>query len=135
MFRTVWERDYDNAPGPRQTRKQVSSSLDLLQRMELQRTLQGHDGCVNSCSFDPTGTLLLSGSDDLKICIWDWEAGEAIIYPCVQHKMCRGACSVASRGSRAAKVLCSDHGLLFTVVIVGTIPSMMLKVSMGCHGY
>jgi WD repeat-containing protein 42A len=88
MYRTVWERDYDGSLRPGRTRKQVSASLDLLQRMELQRTLQGHDGCVNSCSFDPTGTLLCTGSDDLKICIWDWEAGECL------HAFCTHASSM-----------------------------------------
>lgn len=44
--------------------------------MELQRTLEGHDGCVNAVAFDPTGTLLVSGSDDQRIMVWDWEAGE-----------------------------------------------------------
>jgi WD40 repeat protein len=44
--------------------------------MELQRTLEGHGGCVNTVSFDPSGSLLVSGSDDQRIIIWDWEAGE-----------------------------------------------------------
>jgi WD40 repeat protein len=37
--------------------------------------LEGHDGCVNTLAFTPDGTRLISGSDDLKIKIWDWEAG------------------------------------------------------------
>ena len=44
--------------------------------MELQRMLEGHDGCVNTVAFDPSGSLLVSGSDDQSIKVWDWERGE-----------------------------------------------------------
>jgi DDB1- and CUL4-associated factor 8 len=36
--------------------------------------LQGHDGCVNTVSFNPSGDLLVSGSDDTSIVLWDWLA-------------------------------------------------------------
>jgi hypothetical protein len=46
-----------------------------LQRMQLTSMLEGHEGCVNTVTFDPTGRLLVSGSDDQSIMIWNWEAG------------------------------------------------------------
>lgn len=48
-----------------------------VQRMELQRLLEGHDGCVNTVAFDESGSVLVSGSDDQTIRVWDWERGEA----------------------------------------------------------
>ena len=40
----------------------------------------GHTGCVNAMSWNDTGELLASGSDDTRICIWklgqDAAAGE-----------------------------------------------------------
>ena len=49
------------------------AQLDLVRRFELSHKLKGHDGCVNSIHFNEGGNLLASGSDDLKIFIWDWE--------------------------------------------------------------
>jgi WD40 repeat protein len=44
--------------------------------MELQRKLRGHAGCVNTCSFDTeNGSMLITGSDDLQIILWNWEDG------------------------------------------------------------
>jgi WD40 repeat protein len=44
--------------------------------MELQQRLEGHNGCVNTVSFDTeAGDVLISGSDDLQIMLWDWERG------------------------------------------------------------
>jgi WD40 repeat protein len=54
----------------------VSASTDMLQRLQLSSVLKGHHGCVNTVSFAPDGQLLISGSDDLSICFWDWNAGE-----------------------------------------------------------
>jgi hypothetical protein len=38
--------------------------------------LEGHEGCVNTVAFDPTGALLVSGSDDQTVRVWDWEQGD-----------------------------------------------------------
>lgn len=40
--------------------------------------LEEHEGCVNSLNFHPDGSLLASGSDDLKVAIWDWKIGKCI---------------------------------------------------------
>ena len=47
-----------------------------VQRLELQRLLERHTGCVNTCSFSPDGSSLVTGSDDRQIIIWDWEVGQ-----------------------------------------------------------
>lgn len=52
---------------------------DLIHRLTLFATLDGHDGCVNTVSFNPTGELLVSGSDDREIVIWNWAAKEQIL--------------------------------------------------------
>jgi len=53
--------------------RQTTAQLDLVRRFELSHKLKGHDGCVNSINFNDAGSLLASGSDDLKIFIWDWQ--------------------------------------------------------------
>jgi WD repeat-containing protein 42A len=38
-----------------------------VQRLEKSHTLTGHDGCVNTIRWNPTGNKLVSGSDDRKV--------------------------------------------------------------------
>lgn len=40
------------------------------------RKLEKHRGCVNTVSFNADGDILVSGSDDRKIILWDWESGQ-----------------------------------------------------------
>lgn len=42
--------------------------------MQLYGKLDGHAGCVNTVHFNPSGELLVSGSDDRRIIFWDWAA-------------------------------------------------------------
>ena len=45
-------------------------------RLELARTLEAHQGCVNSVDWDEQGRFLLSGSDDTRIAIWDYHGAD-----------------------------------------------------------
>uniref|UniRef100_A0A8C2CV65 DDB1 and CUL4 associated factor 8 n=1 Tax=Cyprinus carpio TaxID=7962 RepID=A0A8C2CV65_CYPCA len=56
----------------RQFVKRVCGARGLVQRLELQGRLERHTGCVNTLHFNPSGTRLASGSDDLRVVIWDW---------------------------------------------------------------
>lgn len=48
------------------------SSLNAVQRLELMAKLDEHSGCVNCLGFSKSGLYLLSGSDDLRIILWNW---------------------------------------------------------------
>lgn len=48
-------------------------SKDFVSRLSLTNTLNFHEGCVNAVNFSQNGDLIASGSDDLKICIWNWQ--------------------------------------------------------------
>ena len=50
----------------------------FVQRLTLERKLEGHEGCVNCINFSPDGGLLASGSDDLKVIMWDWSRGTPV---------------------------------------------------------
>lgn len=52
--------------------RHVCGARGLVQRLELQGRLEKHTGCVNTLHFNPSGTRLASGSDDLRVVIWDW---------------------------------------------------------------
>lgn len=61
-------------------------SLHCVQRLELMYKLEEHRGCVNSLNFHPDGTLLASGSDDLKVIIWDWKNGKSLLSFETKHR-------------------------------------------------
>lgn len=49
---------------------------DLVLRFDILRKLDVHRGCVNTVSFNASGDILVSGSDDKRIVLWDWETGQ-----------------------------------------------------------
>uniref|UniRef100_A0ACD5WZA3 Uncharacterized protein n=1 Tax=Avena sativa TaxID=4498 RepID=A0ACD5WZA3_AVESA len=59
---------------PRASSSRISGSEGLIMRMNQYGQLRGHSGCVNTVSFNPAGDLLVSGSDDTDIILWDWLA-------------------------------------------------------------
>lgn len=50
-------------------------SQDLVLRLDIYRKLEKHRGCVNTISFNTNGDILVSGSDDKRVILWDWETG------------------------------------------------------------
>lgn len=50
----------------------LRGSVFAVEKMTLFNKLERHDGCVNCLNFCTSGELLASGSDDLRIIIWDW---------------------------------------------------------------
>ena len=49
----------------------TKSNKSFIQRLKRWRVLEGHDGCVNSLAWNESGYLLLTGSDDYKLNIYD----------------------------------------------------------------
>ncbi|XP_030750750.1 DDB1- and CUL4-associated factor 8-like isoform X2 [Sitophilus oryzae] len=61
-------------------------SLRNVQKLELMYKLEKHDGCVNSLNFSPDGKFLVSGSDDLKVVIWDWRICKSLMKIETKHR-------------------------------------------------
>ncbi|CAA0811953.1 Transducin/WD40 repeat-like superfamily protein [Striga hermonthica] len=57
---------------PRIYSRRVSASETLIKKIDLYGKLIGHQGCVNTVEFNSTGELLVSGSDDREVMLWDW---------------------------------------------------------------
>ncbi|XP_046389045.1 DDB1- and CUL4-associated factor 8-like [Ischnura elegans] len=68
-----------NMAGPELFQRRCYGSLHAVQRLELMSRLEGHNGCVNTLHFNSSGSRLASGSDDLKIIIWDWALGKKVL--------------------------------------------------------
>lgn len=52
-----------------------ASAPALLSRLRVSQALEEHVGCVNTICWNADGTLLVSGSDDCRICIWRYSGG------------------------------------------------------------
>ncbi|XP_020678964.1 WD repeat protein iqw1 isoform X2 [Dendrobium catenatum] len=57
-------------------RLQMHSSL--VRRLALDKVMEGHHGCVNAISWNSSGSLLISGSDDTRVNIWSYSTGGLI---------------------------------------------------------
>lgn len=56
----------------------VIGSIYSVERMTLLDKLEKHNGCVNCLNFNKAGNLLVTGSDDLKVIVWNWAKGQPI---------------------------------------------------------
>lgn len=59
--------------------RNVAGSVNLVERLQLEKNLDGHRGCVNTLNFNSSGDLLVSGSDDLDVVVWNWGKGKEVI--------------------------------------------------------
>ncbi|KAF2346709.1 WD40 repeat, partial [Trinorchestia longiramus] len=55
------------------------SSLHTVQRLELMSKLDYHQGCVNAVGFSNSGSILVSGSDDLQLALWEWNREKLLL--------------------------------------------------------
>jgi WD repeat-containing protein 42A len=62
--------------------KSLNSSHFLPISIESALVLNGHHGCINTCSFNPYGDLQLTGCDDG--CVWLWDIGSRCEIPQVR---------------------------------------------------
>ncbi|KAG5547598.1 hypothetical protein RHGRI_013332 [Rhododendron griersonianum] len=53
--------------------------LDLVLRLDILKKLEKHRSCVNTVSFNVEGDILVSGSDDRRVILWDWESGRVTL--------------------------------------------------------
>ena len=72
-------------PGGGQTRfglqfsERLYSSLHVVQKLKLDSKLDHHLGCVNAIGFSNSGSILVSGSDDLKVALWNWNRQQLLM--------------------------------------------------------
>lgn len=71
---------------PELFQRRCYGSLHSVQRLELMYKMDKHEGCVNSLNFHPDGSLLASGSDDLKVALWDWKLGNPVLLFDSKHR-------------------------------------------------
>ncbi|KAL9238428.1 hypothetical protein vseg_012849 [Gypsophila vaccaria] len=70
----VWRREVGQL-SCRNFALRLGASEEHVLRLDIMRKLEKHRGCVNTVSFNESGEILLSGSDDRRVIMWDWEVG------------------------------------------------------------
>ncbi|KAF7841339.1 DDB1- and CUL4-associated factor 8 isoform X3 [Senna tora] len=70
----VWRRQLGHLSA-RDFALRLAASEDIVLRFDICRRLEKHKGSVNTVSFNADGDILVSGSDDSRVVLWDWEAG------------------------------------------------------------
>lgn len=70
----VWQREVGLLSSRNFAHRQAASQ-DLVLRLDVLRKLEKHRGCVNTVSFNGSGDILVSGSDDRRVILWNWEIG------------------------------------------------------------
>lgn len=64
----------------------VSSFGDrMIQSISVAKRLKGHNGCINSIEYNDTATLLISGSDDLRVKIYDTSSWKQLASITTEH--------------------------------------------------
>ncbi|XP_010432320.1 PREDICTED: DDB1- and CUL4-associated factor 8-like isoform X2 [Camelina sativa] len=69
-----WRREVGGISS-RNFSNRFSASENLVLRLEIYKKLEKHKGCVNTVSFNAEGDVLISGSDDWRVILWDWQLG------------------------------------------------------------
>ncbi|KFK30152.1 hypothetical protein AALP_AA7G223600 [Arabis alpina] len=69
-----WRREVGGISS-RNFSNRFSGSESMVLRLEIYKKLVKHKGCVNTVSFNGGGDILISGSDDRRVVLWDWELG------------------------------------------------------------
>ncbi|XP_022725450.1 DDB1- and CUL4-associated factor 8-like isoform X2 [Durio zibethinus] len=72
----VWQREVGKL-STRNFAHRLAASEDLVLRLDIYKKLVKHQGCVNTVSFNSDGNILVSGSDDKRVIVWDWETGNS----------------------------------------------------------
>ncbi|KAA3464688.1 DDB1 and CUL4-associated factor 8-like isoform X1 [Gossypium australe] len=67
----------DFSPSEFERPQRANVLKDLVLRLLIYKKLEKHRGCVNTVSFNADGNILVSGSDDKRVILWDWETGNA----------------------------------------------------------
>lgn len=64
-------KDHRTGTKPRSIGSDFSSSVRMPVSMKPALVLRGHRGCINTCSFNPSGEFQLTGCDDGTVYMWD----------------------------------------------------------------
>ena len=96
VFRDVLRRQWD----ARRRRSPHVGHPTFIDGLRLTNVLERHGGCVNALAWNDDATLLLSGSDDLCVCV-DHGRGLPVAVPCIPATSTTSSATSSSRTAAA----------------------------------
>jgi len=94
---------------------QICANKGLVSRLEphvWSDPLHPHEGCVNTVQWNPSGTLLVSGGDDVKLNIWNVEKQRVIVSIPTSHSGNIFCCKFLPETNDSRLVSCAADGIL-----------------------
>ncbi|KAK2090897.1 DDB1- and CUL4-associated factor 8 [Saguinus oedipus] len=98
----------------------------FVQCFHLQHRLKGHTACVNTLHFNQHGTWLASGSDDLKVVVWDG-VGDSTLAICAHDKQVWVAELTATQCCKNTKCVAQHKGASRKLALEPDSPCMFLS--------
>lgn len=86
----------------------------------IERRLKEHRGCVNTLCFSTDGNILLSGADDRKIILWDWQVGSSKFSFHTGHDDNILNAQFMPWSNDSSIITCSADGQVSEYLIIGT---------------
>eukprot|EP00794_Sanderia_malayensis_P000171 gene171-783_t len=71
IFNWIRRREYEANSIHKKFQRALHVTHNFADRLGLEKELKGHSGCVNCLEWNEDGSLLVSGSDDLNIIVWE----------------------------------------------------------------
>ncbi|KAI9221854.1 WD40-repeat-containing domain protein [Blastocladiella britannica] len=102
-------------------------------RMATAATAEGHSGCVNTVRWSADGQLLLSGSDDRTLRLWDGRTMESISTIPTAHRRNIFAAEFLATGDCHDIVSCSVDGLVLHTRLDPSLSSAASTGRFACH--
>lgn len=106
---------------------------DLVLRLDMYRKLERHKGCVNTVSFNADGGILVTGSDDMRVILWDWEIGQVKLSFLSGHDNNVFQAKIMPYSDDRSIVTCAADGQVFYLLTSGGSMASNLFVSLACR--
>ncbi|KAG8189042.1 hypothetical protein JTE90_025479 [Oedothorax gibbosus] len=111
LFSSLWDLPYGKTTS-HNLFDNAKNSKEFVQKLQLQRKIPVHDGCVNSICWNDTGSYLLSGSDDQRLSIVHGYDYSVLAYIQTGHKANIFSAKFLPNRNDKHVVSCSGDGII-----------------------
>src|SRR5207244_2418061 len=92
---------------------------------------KGHTSQINSVAFSPDGTLVVSGSSDETVRVWDSQTGDSVLSPLKWHTGRVNSVAFSPDGTRIVSGAYDNTIVMWDARIGAALFSFPISVSLG----